>query len=131
MAESKHAKVEQHSSPAYNGKAIPCWTESGKEYLLLQKFPHLQKRFQSGMDCLEAKERSSLHTLVRLREEELREREDYSTMLHDKVSLLAGGNLAHVETDAVVNASNHWLTSGKGMSSRSMYFEMIINIAQY
>ncbi len=119
MAESKH---EQHSLPVYNGKAIPCWTESGKEYLLLQKFPHLQKRFHSGMNCLEAKERSSLYALVRLREEELREREDYSTMLHDKVSLLAGGNLAHVETDAVVNASNHWLTSGKGMSSRSMYF---------
>ena len=116
MAETK---VEQHSSPVYNGKAIPCWTESGKEYLLLQKFPHLQKRFHSGMDCLEAEERSSLHALIRLREEELRTREDYSTVLHHKVSLLAGGNLAHVETDAVVNASNHWLSAGKGTSSKS------------
>ena len=36
------------------------------------------------------------------------------TPLHGKVSLLAGGNLAHVGVDAVVSASNHWLTSGKG-----------------
>lgn len=35
--------------------------------------------------------------------------------LHEKVSLLAGGNLAHVEVDAVVNASNNWLTTGKGI----------------
>ena len=34
--------------------------------------------------------------------------------LHSQVSLLVGGNLAHVACDAVVNASNHWLTSGKG-----------------
>ena len=34
--------------------------------------------------------------------------------LQDKVSLLVGGNLAHIEVDAVVNASNCWLTSGKG-----------------
>lgn len=37
--------------------------------------------------------------------------------LHGKVSLLAGGNLAHITADAVVNASNHWLTTGKGGSS--------------
>ena len=35
--------------------------------------------------------------------------------LHEKVSLLAGGNLAHIEVDAVVNASNNWLTTGKGI----------------
>ena len=36
--------------------------------------------------------------------------------LHEKVSLVAGGNLAHMEVDAVVNASNNWLTTGKGRS---------------
>ena len=34
--------------------------------------------------------------------------------LHTKVSLLAGGNLAYVAADAVVNAANRWLTTGKG-----------------
>ena len=38
-----------------------------------------------------------------------------SASLHSKVSLLAGGNLAYVAADAVVNASNCWLTTGKGV----------------
>ena len=100
--------------PLHNGECIPRWTETGKEYLLLEKFPHLQKRFHSGLSCLETDERSALQALIAQRKEELKTRVDYLSPLHHKVSLLAGGNLANVAADAVVNASNHWLTSGKG-----------------
>ncbi len=44
----------------------------------------------------------------------------YPTALHGKVSLLAGGNLAYVRADAVVNASNHWLTAGKGVHLKTV-----------
>lgn len=102
------------SIPEHNGEPIPSWSETGREYLLLEKFPHLQKRFHSGLDCLDAEERIELHALISLRRNELKTKVDYLTPLHHKVSLLTGGNLANVTADAVVNASNHWLTSGKG-----------------
>lgn len=105
---------EHHSIPKHNGEPIPSWSETGKEYLVLEKFPHLQKRFHSGFDCLDPEERAQLHQLISQRKEELKTKTDYLCPLHHKVSLLAGGNVANVTADAVVNASNHWLTPGKG-----------------
>lgn len=61
-------------------------------------------------------EREVLHQLVEQRRVEVGVAGDCHAPLHGTVSLLAGGNLAHVGADAVVNASNHWLTSGKGVN---------------
>lgn len=38
----------------HNGVPIPPWTDTAKEYLVVARFPHLQKRksFESGLDCL-------------------------------------------------------------------------------
>ena len=129
---------EHITNPTHNGVPIPPWTETAKEYLVIERFPHLQKRFETGLDCLTIKGEETLiitiHQLVshsspppppeRLElqqragqlEAELKQEQGAtgSLALHGKVSLLAGGNLAHVATDAVVNASNCWLTTGKG-----------------
>lgn len=94
---------------------IRPWSESGEEYLVLEKFPSLRKRFESGLHCLTSEQRSQLRELARQRESELRgSGAAYLTPLAHKVSLLPGANLAHLALDAVVNASNHWLTPGKG-----------------
>ena len=98
------------SVPTHNGRVIPPWTDTGREYLVLERFPHLRRRLEGGRDSLTHEERQELQ---RLCEQRKREGEN-ATPLHGKVSLLVGGNLAHVMADAVVNASNHWLTTGKG-----------------
>lgn len=96
--------------------AIPPWSEGGKEYLVLEKFPSLRKRLESGLHCLSAEDRADLRQLIQKRHSELLSTGPvYLTPLHHKVSLVPGGNLAHLALDVVVNASNHWLTSGKGM----------------
>ena len=40
--------------PTHNGLPIPPWTETAKSYLVMKRFPHLQKQksFESGLDCL-------------------------------------------------------------------------------
>ena len=94
---------------------IHPWSEGGEEYLVLEKFPSLRKRFESGLDCLTPEQRSQLRTLAQRRESELRgSGAAYLTPLAHKISLLPGANLAGLALDAVVNASNHWLTPGKG-----------------
>ena len=102
--------------PAHNGVTIPPWSVSGKEYLVLERFPHLQRRLDGGPDCLAPEERTQLHQLVEQRRTEVMASADCHTPLDKKVSLLPGGNLAHVTVDVVVNASNQWLTTGKGES---------------
>jgi len=99
---------------SHNGAAIPSWSDTGREYLVLERFPHLRKRWEGGLDCLLPEERTQLHQLVEQRRAEVMADADLHTPLHGKVSLLPGGNLAHVAADAVVNASNQWLTTGKG-----------------
>lgn len=95
---------------------IRPWSECASEYLVLEKFPRLRKRLETGLDCLTTEQREQLRLLVQRRESELRATgHAYLTPLHHKVCLLAGANLAHLAVDAVVNASNHWLTPGKGM----------------
>jgi hypothetical protein len=97
---------------------IRPWSEGGEEYLVLEKFPSLRKRFESGLDCLTPEQRSQLRELAQRREKELRgSGASYLTPLAHKISLLPGGNLANLALDAVVNASNHWLTPGKGSVS--------------
>lgn len=32
----------------HNGFPIPPWTETGREYLVLERFPHLRKRLEGG-----------------------------------------------------------------------------------
>lgn len=100
------------ASCTHNGLPIPSWRESGQEYLVLQKFPHLRKRLQCGFGCLSGEERAGLHLLVEQRKTEL----EFKIPLSEKVALLPGGNLAHVAVDAVVNASNQWLNTGKGVN---------------
>ena len=63
---------------------------------------------------------SFCRALVERRREELRG--VACPPLHGKLSLLPGGNLAHVACDAVVNASNHMLTPGKG-DRKSLWYD--------
>ena len=104
--------VLESSVPTHNGAIIPAWTETAQEYLVLEHFPHLRKRLESSLECLEEEKRAALSRLIQERKTQLVKSTHNS--LHHKVSLLVGGNLAHVATDAVVNASNHWLGTGKG-----------------
>lgn len=112
--DTQHERMasSMQADPTHNGAAIPAWTETAKEYLVLEKFPNLRNRLKNGLDCLEEEERVSLGTLIQERRTE--QKTTNHKPLHHKVSLLAGGNLAHVAADAVVNASNHWLGTGKG-----------------
>ena len=101
---------------------IPPWSEGSKDYLVLEKFPSLRKRLETGLECLSSEEREELRKLVKKREGELRDTGRlYLTPLHEKVALLPGGNLAQLAVDAVVNASNHWLTPGKGIDLYQIY----------
>ena len=40
------------ATPLHNGAPIPLWSEAVKEYEVMGKFPQLQKRFETGLDCL-------------------------------------------------------------------------------
>ena len=103
----------------HNGTPVPPWSETAKEYMVLEKFPHLARQLERqrdayGREALSPDQKRDLRQLVARRREALA-LEPYPPLpLHQKVSLLAGGNLAQVSADAVVNASNVWLTSGKG-----------------
>ncbi len=35
-----------------NGVPIPMWSETITEYDVMEKFPQLIKRFETGLDCL-------------------------------------------------------------------------------
>lgn len=35
-----------------NGEPIPVWSKTITEYDVMQKFPQLMKRFETGPDCL-------------------------------------------------------------------------------
>eukprot|EP00731_Ephydatia_muelleri_P023545 Em0015g1128a len=83
--------------------------------MVQERFPHLRKRLEEGLDCLDPTEREKLHRLARLRADELQQRAE-EPPLHGKVSLITGGNLVHVAADAIVNASNQWLSTGKGVN---------------
>ena len=109
--------IVNSDTPPRTISTIRPWSEDGEEYLVLEKFPSLHKRFESGLDCLTPEQRSQLRTLAQRRESELRgSGAAYLTPLAHKISLLPGANLADLTLDAVVNASNHWLTPGKGRS---------------
>ena len=82
--------------------------------MVQERFPHLRKRLEEGIDCLDPTEREELHRLARLRADELQLASGHQP-LHAKVSLLTGGNLVHVDADAIVNASNPLLSTGKGV----------------
>ena len=111
------------SGPSHNGQVIPPWSVTAQEYEVLYHFPDFTKRFDIGRDCLTLRGKNIskwiiVYSLVeRFDLQLLAEQCQVSSTLplQDKVSLLAGGNLAHIEVDAVVNASNCWLTSGKGI----------------
>jgi O-acetyl-ADP-ribose deacetylase (regulator of RNase III) len=94
----------------YNGHPIPPWTDTAQEYEIVYRFPDFTKRFDIGPHCLTLKERFDLQGLVDGC------KQPPSPSFDDKVSLIAGGNLAHVATDAIINASNCWLTTGKGVN---------------
>lgn len=97
------------------------WSEEGEVYVVLEKFPSLRKRLETGLHCLTSQERADLKRLASKRESELRAAgRHYLTPLHHKVSLVAGGNLVQLAVDATVNASNHWLTPGKGNYTTSI-----------
>ena len=109
---------------------IPPWSEGSKDYLVLERFPSLRKRLETGLDCLSSEERAELREVAQRREAELRATGRlYLTPLQEKVSLLPGGNLAQLAVDAVVNASNHWLTSGKGKSTKSLTKHIVITLS--
>ena len=111
--------------PSHNGVIIPPWSVSGREYLVLERFPHLQRRLEGGPDCLAPEERTQLNQLVEQRRTEVMGSADCHTPLDKKVSLLPGGNLAYVTADVVVNASNQWLTTGKGGSQELSPYQHI------
>ena len=92
---------------------------------MLERFPHLQRRLDGGPDCLAPEERTQLHQLVEQRRAEVMASADCHTPLDKNVSLLPGGNLAHVTVDVVVNASNQWLTTGKGESRELSSHELV------
>ena len=158
--------------PTHAGAPIPPWSDTAREYMVLERFPHLRRRLEGTLDSLQPQaspaheantcareshqnstlqrslvplqiamslvvqtitsnptplslspsfslslqEREELRQLVEQRRVEVGVGGDCHAPLHGKVSLLAGGNLVHVGVDAVVNASNHWLTSGKGVN---------------
>ena len=101
------------TEPTDSGVPIRPWTETAEEFMVQERFPHLRKRLEEGLDCLDPTEREELHRLARLRADELQQRAE-EPPLHGKVSLITGGNLVHVAADAIVNASNQWLSTGKG-----------------
>ncbi len=45
---------------SHNGHPVPPWTETAKEFLIMQKFPHLRKRLEDGLHCLSRSERVQL-----------------------------------------------------------------------
>ena len=103
------------AEPTHSGVPIRPWTETAEEFMVQERFPHLKKRLEEGLDCLDPMEREELISLARLRLDELQQQPAKEPVpLHDKVSLLTGGNLVHVAADTIVNASNQWLSTGKG-----------------
>ena len=50
---------------SHNGCPVAPWTETAKEFQILQKFPHLTRRLEDGLHCLTRTERAQLQ-LVRL-----------------------------------------------------------------
>ena len=60
-------------------------------------------------------ERFDLQQLADKRTAEIANSSQQTTPFHNKVSLFASGVLEGVAVDAVVNASNCWLTPGKGI----------------
>ena len=117
---------------SHNGCPVAPWTETAKDFQVLQKFPHLRSRLGVGVQLQLVRPihvytlflNSLIHKrlydntytqqLADQRGSEVASSSASSASLHGQVSLLVGGNLAHMICDAVVNASNHWLTSGKG-----------------
>ena len=57
-AECPDAEPDTGSEPkesrplTHVGVPIPPWTDTASEYLVLERFPHLQKRYEQGLDCL-------------------------------------------------------------------------------
>ena len=51
---AKCPEQEEGAVPTHNGIPIPPWTEAAKSYLVVKRFPHLQKQksFESGLDAL-------------------------------------------------------------------------------
>ena len=45
-------KTDIITRPSYNGVPIPLWSETIKEYHVMERFPQLKKRFESGLHCL-------------------------------------------------------------------------------
>ena len=43
------------SGPNRNGEPIPEWSKTITEYDVMEKFPQLLKRFETGLDCLTIK----------------------------------------------------------------------------
>lgn len=53
------AKAE--SIPASHlGSLIPRWTESAKEYMVMERFPQLRRRLETGPDAFDPAEREEL-----------------------------------------------------------------------
>ena len=45
---------------SHNGCPVAPWTDTSKEFLVLQKFPHLRRRLEDGLHCLSRSERARL-----------------------------------------------------------------------
>lgn len=54
------AEAASSSIISYNGCPVAPWTETAKDFLVLQKFPHLRRRLENGLHCLTRSERVRL-----------------------------------------------------------------------
>lgn len=52
--------AEAAAPVSHNGHPVPPWTETAKEFLIIQKFPHLRKRLEDGLHTLSRSERVQL-----------------------------------------------------------------------
>ena len=60
--------AEAAASPppvSHNGCPVAPWTDTSKEFLVLQKFPHLRRRLEDGLHCLSRSERARLELVCR------------------------------------------------------------------
>lgn len=42
------------------GSPIPQWSESAKEYMVMERFPQLRRRLETGPDAFDPEERTKL-----------------------------------------------------------------------
>jgi hypothetical protein len=93
---------------------IEPWTNTSKQFAALERMPLLRAARDKMVDALTDKERDKLRDLVRRRSVELCLDQHRAIQLHKTVSLLSGASIVRLAVDAIVNAANPLLTTGKG-----------------